>query len=185
MLIRIAVLVLGVSFWSQVQAANWQVDQGNSQLGFAAVMEGIPFDGIFRQWQADIRFDPQSGAAEFDVRVQPGSVDSNMSERDDALRMPEWFGVEQFPEARFIASGSRALDAGGYASQGTLALKGYEQPVTIEFRWEGEGDSRTMIGTATVNRLNFAVGEGEDFAADEMVGHTVKVWFSLNLKRSH
>ena len=25
----------------------------------------------------------------------------------------------------------------------------------------------------------------EDFAADEVVGHTVKVWFSLNLKRSH
>ena len=43
------------------QAASvWTVDKAASRLTFRAVMNGQPFDGVFRVWDAQIAFDPHN-----------------------------------------------------------------------------------------------------------------------------
>ncbi|MGB0712506.1 MAG: hypothetical protein ACPGUC_02990, partial [Gammaproteobacteria bacterium] len=52
-------LLFSLAAWS-AQAAQWTVDYESSEVGFTATWEGIDFDGVFRDWRSEIRFDPRS-----------------------------------------------------------------------------------------------------------------------------
>lgn len=41
-------------------AQSWVVDKTASRLTFRGVMDGAPFDGVFRSWSARIAFDPSN-----------------------------------------------------------------------------------------------------------------------------
>lgn len=180
--IRSAMLTVALLIPPGVLADSWRVDKSESRLGFTAEFEGIPFDGVFRQWQAHIVFDPAQTVGNFEVRVQPGSVDSNLTERDDALRLDEWFAVARFPEALFSCSRFESLNE-GFRCAGELSLKGRSQPVKVDFHWVGRGEQARLKGGGSLERLDFAIGEGEDFLGDDIVGHRVEVWFDLVLIR--
>lgn len=144
------------------QAADWKT-QPDSRLGFVASAQGERFEGAFGQFEAAIRFDPDDLAgAEFDVRIRPGSVDTQNAERDELLPEPAFFDVDAHPEARYRASSFEALGADRFRALGELSLRGHSEPVALEFSWQrGEDGSARLEGEARLSRLAFGVGSGE------------------------
>jgi len=154
-------------------AADWSTQAG-STLGFSATYDGEAFDGTFKTFTPQIRFDPAKPAGSlFDVRINLASADTKNEERDETLRGTDFFNTGRFAEARFTANKFRALGGNKFAADGTLNLHGITKPVTLAFTWT-PGAKTLLDGQATLKRLDFQVGTG-DWADTAAMPNEVKV----------
>lgn len=177
---RIALLLM---LATSAQAGDWRMLPEQSSLRFIGDGQGERFEGRFGRFEAGIRFDPDALAhARFDVRIDLASADTDNEERDEVLLGPEFFAVERFPRARFVAEEFRALGDGHYQARGRLDLRGVARPVALEFRWHS-GDPAILEGRATLRRLEFGVGAG-DWADTGMIADEVVVETRLTLRRA-
>lgn len=164
-----------------IHAADWSVDATTSKLTFSSTAEGMAFEGQFKQFTPTIRFDPADLAtARFDVKISLASADTANADRDDTLKGADFFAVSNFPEANYQATRFRDLGQGRFAADGTLSLRGVDKPVTLEFTWTGDATHAVLDGSATLNRLDFAVGAG-DWADASTIAHEVRVSTHLQL----
>jgi polyisoprenoid-binding protein YceI len=168
-------------------AAQWTLQPKESKLTFVATQAGAEFEGAFKSFTADIRFDPQDLAgSRFDVKIDMASVDSQDSERDDTIKSDDLFAVKQFPSAHYVADKFtvQGNNKGGntFTGTGKLTLRNATREVPIEFTFEQKNGSAWLKGSAQLKRLDFGVGQG-DWKDTENVGNEVKVNFVLLLKQ--
>ncbi len=167
--------VLGVA-----QAAEWSTASG-STLGFLGEAQGEAFEGTFKTFSADIRFDPDAlDGSRFAVEIDLRSVDSQNSERDEMLADGAFFNSAAEPAARYVATSFSALPDGRFRAAGTLTLRGVTLSVPFDFSWASDEANATLIGETTLDRLAFKVGEGE-WADADAIAHAVRVTTTLKL----
>lgn len=170
--------LLGAILVSSAEAAEYRVGPADSKLGFAGEVSEERFDGQFHQFAGEIAFDPADLAeTRFNIEIDMRSVDTQSEERDEALASNEWFDPEQFPAARFRASGARA-SGDGFVSAAELIIRGIAKPV--EFHFKLSPDGQRLLGTATLNRIDWDLG-GEDWSDQDLVSHTVLVEVEVKL----
>ena len=178
-----ALLVLGGAP-AHARAADWKMDAAGSRLEFIATFEKSPAAGVFKEFDARLRFDPDKPAgSSLDVAIKVTSADMSSGDVNKAIRGPEWFDFGKFPQAEFHASDIRRAEANRYVARGTLSLKGVRQPVEVPFTWTGVGDGATMEGEFTVKRGIFGIGTGE-WVATDVIGADVKVKFRVRLRKA-
>lgn len=164
-----------------LHAAEWSAAAAQSTLGFAGTAEGMAFEGQFKQFTPNIRFDPADlPSSRFDVEIALTSADTANQDRDQTLQGEDFFATKRFATARYVATVFRDLGNGRFAADGTLSLRGVEKPVTLEFSWAAEGEDATLDGTAMVNRLDFQIGAG-DWADASTISHEISVKTHLQL----
>lgn len=178
----ITFLLAGLLLTQCVWASSWQVDTKTSRIGFIATYDAIEFEGFFRDFTADIHFNPRSPEEGlFEVNIGLVSVDTDSPDRDEGMLEAEWFDAGQYPHASFISSTVEQL-AGEkeFAVTGNLTIKGITRPVTVSFTWTETGPSARLKGQASVNRGEFNIGSGE-WAEDDTIGFDVGIVVDLTL----
>jgi polyisoprenoid-binding protein YceI len=146
-------------------ARDWQVDQARSSLTFKGTYQDGPFAGKFAKFDATIAFDETDlSKAKFDVKVNVASAQTESAERDDTLKTPDFFYVAKFPQARFITESFGKGSDGGLETKGTLTIRDVSKPVTLKVKFVGNGNSATLDVDTTLNRLDFELGAGSDWA---------------------
>ena len=140
----------------------WNIDYETSYIKFTATQAGAGIRGEWQEWTADIRFDEvRLDASLFDVSVAVAAVETLDDDRDRTLQDPEWFDVENYPQVQYRASRFQGNAAGAFEALGTLAVKGRNAPVALEFTVAREGDRLILDGTAELDRLVLNLGLGE------------------------
>ena len=148
-------------FATAAQAAG--VDVAKSDIAFSITQMGVRFDGRFDKWQGDIDFRPdapaQSRAA---IDIDLASVDLASDDSDAAARGPLWLDTAKYPVARFRSTAITAAGGNHYRVAGRLTLKGITRDcvVPIEVTADATGN-RVAVGSFTLKRLEYHVGEGE------------------------
>jgi polyisoprenoid-binding protein YceI len=164
-------------------ATSWRVQPKESTLTFIGNQAGADFEGAFRNFTAQVAFDPaQLAASRFDVTIDLASVDTRDSERDDIIRGPDLFAVEQHPTAHYVAEKFTARGGSAYTAAGKLTLRNVTRDVPIDFTFEQGADGAWLKGAARIRRLDFGVGRGE-WKDTEWVGNDVGVKFALKLSK--
>jgi polyisoprenoid-binding protein YceI len=164
-------------------ATQWSMQPKQSTLTFVANQAGADFEGAFQKFNAQIQFDPEELAtSRFDVTIDLASVNTRDSERDDILRGPDLFAVQQYPSARYVAEKFTAKGGGKYTADGKLTLRNVTREAPIEFTFEPRADGAWLKGVARIKRLDFGVGQGE-WKDTEWVGNDVGVKFALKLAK--
>ena len=164
-------------------ATPWTVVYDDSRLGFEATQQGGAFEGRFESFNADLRFSADAlSESRFDVRIQTGSVETGSSQRDSALPGSDWFNVDAFPDAVYVADEIRST-ADGYEAVGTLTIRDNTHPVTLPFTWKTDGDQAAMDGSVIIDRTRFGVGQG-DWSDPSVAGHEVRVVVDLTLSQA-
>ena len=95
------------------------------------------------------------------MKIDPASVNSHDSERDDTLKSDDLFAVKQFPSAQYVADNFTAKGGNKYAAVGKLTLRNVTREVPIEFTFERKDGSAWLKGSAQLKRLDFGVGQGD------------------------
>lgn len=158
------------------------LEVGPSQLQFVSKQMGVPVEGQFKRFDAQIAFDPKQptrGRIAFSVDL--GSATLGVPETDAELRKPEWFDVGKFPQARFSSSAIKALGDGRFEVTGQLSLKGKAQALTVPVTLSQAGGLSTASGQFTIKRLAFQVGSGE-WGDTSLVADEVQVRFRFVLR---
>jgi polyisoprenoid-binding protein YceI len=168
----------------QVQAAGApqaSVVSAGSEVLFTARQIGVPLEGKFKRFEAQIALDPrqpQSGKVGFAIEL--GSVSLN-AESDAELIKPEWFNAGKFPKASFASTTIKAAGPGRFEVAGKLTIKGISRDLTVPVALTQAAGQTTATGTFTLKRLDFKIGEG-DWADTSVVANDVQVRFKLLLK---
>lgn len=157
-------------------------EPAHSTLGFVGVQAGAKFEAEFQQFRADINFDPKDLArSRFDVTIDMESVDSKDEERDATMKGPDLFATSTYPTAHYVADRFSDQGDGNYLAAGKLTLRETTREIPIEFTYETGASGAWIKGGATLNRLDFGVGQGE-WQATTMVANEVEVRFSIKVE---
>ena len=158
-----------------------QVLPAQSEISFVSKQMGVPVEGKFKLWAAQINFDPKKPeAGKIGFTIQTGSASFGSAETDAEVPKAPWFNVAKFPQASFQSSAIKALGGGKFEVQGSLLIKGASQPVVVPVSVIQAGTGSTATGSFVIKRLDFKIGEGE-WADTSMVANDVQVKFKLAL----
>ncbi|MDE3059730.1 MAG: YceI family protein [Pseudomonadota bacterium] len=170
-----------LAFPAVAEVPAYTLVKDKSVLKFIATQNGAPVEGQFRDFTADIRFDPsqleQSGVT---VEVATGSVTVANEDIAQNVKTSDWLSVEAFPKAVFTSRKiSRAPGADHYRADGDLTLRGKSVPVTLDFQIEHlDTHSAIANGSVMLRRNDFGVGQGE-WAQADVIKNDVRVEFRV------
>jgi len=142
---------------------------------------GVPVDGKFKRFDAQLAFDPkQPEAAKIAMTIDLASVAIGAAETEAELAKPDWFATKQFPQASFQSTAVKPLGGGKFDVTGKLSIKGVSHDVVVPVALAQAGATTTASGTFTIKRLDFRIGDG-DWKDTSMVANDVLVKFKLAL----
>ena len=152
-----------------------------SQITFTSKQMGVPVEGQFKKFDAQVAFDPAKlAASRIAFTVDTGSATLGVKESDAELPKAPWFNVPKFPQATFQSTAIKSLGGGRYEVAGKLTIKGNSQDVTVPVAMTQSGATTTAIGSFVIKRLAFKIGENE-WADTSMMADDVQVKFKLAL----
>ena len=161
--------------------AQQKLDAAKSEMLFVSKQMGVPVEGRFRKFDAQIAFDPKKPeAGKVAFTIDMGSATFGSPEVDVELPKATWFNVPKFPQATFQSSAIKAVGAGRFEVAGKLSIKGSSRDVVVPVELTQAGGRTTATGAFAIKRLEFKIGEG-DWADTSMVANDVQVKFKLNL----
>ena len=173
-LTRLSTLFLAALLPLAASAAPLKVDAAKSSLSAAFKQMGVPMEGKFRRFSAQIDFNaakPETSKAAMDVEIP--SFDLGDAEFNKEAGGKAWFNAAQFPKASFTSTAIKAAGAGKFDVSGKLTIKGKTADVAFPLTVKNEGAGQVFEGTLPIRRLAFNIGEGEwkdtSMVADEVV----------------
>lgn len=155
-----AVLIL---ITSPVMALEFkQVQTNDSAVSFGFKQMGVPLDGKFNKFSAQLSFDPtQLAKAQARIDIDLSSIDTGSAEGNEEVVGKKWFNVKDYPTASFVSTGIKALGGNRYQALGKLSIKGRTQDVAAPVTFQSDGKRGIFEGAFEIKRLDYAIGEGE------------------------
>lgn len=137
------------------------VHADKSTLAFVFKQMGVPVEGRFKKFAAQISFDPaKPGAARAAMELDLASIDAGSSEANDEAAGKAWFNTKAFPQAKFVSSSVKSLGGNRYEVTGKMSIKGRSQEVSAPFTLTPQGNQAVVEGGFILKRADFALGEG-------------------------
>lgn len=150
-----------------------------SELAFTSKQMGVPVDGKFKRFDAQLSFDPKKPeAAKVAFTIELASATLGAPEFDAEMLKAAWFDAKRVPQATFQSTAVKALGGGRYEVAGKLSIKGQTRDVVVPIALAQAAGTTTATGGFVLKRLEFKIGDGE-WADTSMVANDVQVKFKL------
>ncbi len=161
--------------------AQQKLVPAQSEIGFVFKQMGVPVEGRFKKFDAQIDFNPakpEAGKVAFTVDI--ASTTLGNAESDAELPKATWFNTSKFPQATFQSTSIKALGGGKFEAAGKLGIKGNQRDVVVPLTLTQAGATTMATGVFPIKRLAFKIGENE-WADTSMVADDVQVKFKVTL----
>jgi len=167
----------------------WTLQQNSSHIRFKGSQMGTAFEGSFKNFTADIMFDPDN-LPESSVRVDiiTHSADTADKDRDSTLQGKDWLDSKNIPGAVYESTGFKRIDDTHFEVDGTLTIKNIAVPVSFPFTLVITQDADSGKATAvmqaslSLDRTRFQLGQGE-WADASAVAHNVDISLAITATR--
>ncbi|MDH4451203.1 MAG: YceI family protein [Rhodoferax sp.] len=161
--------------------AQQKLVPAQSEIVFVSKQMGVPVEGRFKKFDAQIAFDPaKPETSKIAFTVDIASATLGVPETDAELPRPTWFNTAKFPQATFQSTAVKGLGGGKFEVSGKLSIKGNSRDVVVPVALAQNGATTTVTGTFALKRLAFKIGENE-WADTSMVADEVQVRVKLAL----
>ncbi len=175
------VLACAVLAASALTHAQQKLLPAQSEIVFVSKQMGVPVEGKFTRFDAQITFDPkkpEAGKANFTIDL--GSANLGSAETETELKQPGWFNSAKVPQATFASTGMKAVGGNKFEIAGKLTIKGATRDVVVPATLTQSGGNTTATGSFVIKRIDFKIGEGE-WNDVSIVANEVTVRFKLAL----
>jgi len=161
--------------------ADQKLVPAQSQITFVSKQMGVPVNGSFRKFDAQVAFEPKKPeAAKIALTIDLASASLGSAETEVELAKPDWFNTKAFPQATFQSTSVKATGAGAFSVVGKLSIKSVSRELTVPVTLVQAGGNTTASGKFSIKRLDFKIGDG-DWKDTSMVADPVEVNFKLVL----
>lgn len=177
----VAPIALALAMLAPTAQADQKLVPTQSDISFVFKQMGVPVEGHFKRFDAQIAFDPakpETSKVAFSVDI--ASITLGAPEADAELPKATWFNTAKFPQATFQSSSIKALGGGKFEVTGKLGIKGSQRDVVVPLALTQVGPTTTASGVFPIKRLAFKIGESE-WADTSMVADDVQVKFKIAL----
>ena len=157
-----------------------QMVAAQSELSFTSKQMGVPVDGMFKRFDAQLSFDPkkpETGKVAFSIDL--ASVTLGAPELEAELAKALWFDSKKTPQASFASTAIKPTGPGKFEVAGKLTIKGQARDIIVPISLTQAGAVSTATGGFVLKRLEFKIGDGE-WADTSMVANDVQVKFKLS-----
>ncbi|MFN3862112.1 MAG: YceI family protein [Roseateles sp.] len=169
----LAALLIATTALATQAAATLQ--PAKSELSFTFKQMGVPVDGKFTKFDAQLDFDarkPEAGKIAFTVDLS--SVSLGDASFDAELAKAPWFDTKRNGHATFVSTAIKSTGQGKYDVAGKLTIKGTSRDIVVPITLS----NGVAAGAVAIKRLDFKIGDGE-WADTSMVANDVTVKFKL------
>ena len=162
--------LLGIIPFQAIAADTYQVDSVHSYILFRIKHFDVGYSyGRFNEPAGSFRYDettPSNNSIELQVNAK--DVDTNVAKRDNHLRSPDFFNVENYPLISFKSNSVKKLNDNSFEITGNMNLLGKSRPMTLRVRQTGAG--KDPFGNFRRGfQANFTI-KRSDFGMDFMMG---------------
>ncbi|MEL6427158.1 MAG: YceI family protein [Pseudomonadota bacterium] len=151
-------------------ASAWTLDKSHAHITFSVSHLGFSdTQGAFREFEADITFDPEDiSATEVSVTIDASSVDTFWEARDAHIRRADMLDVENHPTITFVSTGVEQTGDNTAVVTGDMTLLGETREVTFDAVLNNLGPNpfnpeKTIAGftlNGEIDRTEFGMGFG-------------------------
>ena len=178
--LAVSALLLG-TLLAMPALAQQKLLAAQSDISFAIKQMGVPVEGHFKRFDAQIAFDPaKPDTSKIAFTVDVASASFGTPDIDTELPKATWFNTGKFPQATFQSTAIKNLGGGKFEVTGKLGIKGAMRDVQIPVTLAASGANTIASGTFPLKRLAYKIGENE-WADTSMVADDVQVKFKLTL----
>lgn len=165
-----------------VLAAEFNVVQAEkSAVSFVSKQMGVPVEGRFKKFAAQISLDPkQPEKGKAQIEIDAASIDAGNSDANDEVKGKAWFSVREFPTAKFVAGAIKSTGNGRYEAAGKMTIKGRTRDVVAPFSAKVNGATLLIDGAIPILRLQYGIGDGA-WTDTGVVADEVQVRFHFTL----
>lgn len=155
-------ILFSVSTYAQTE---WKVDPYHSSLNFNIAHSGISIvNGKFLEYDGTLTTDGEAlKGAKFNFDVKVNSINTNVEQRDNHLRSPDFFEVEKYPNMTFKSTKiEKTKQKDHYKLHGKLTIKDVTKDVVFDVHYGGtvkseQGEKLGMKAETTINRFDYNV----------------------------
>jgi polyisoprenoid-binding protein YceI len=141
-----------------IPTGAWTVDPGHSSVQFSVKHMGIAnVRGKFTEFEGTLDMKERLSDCRARGTVKVASIDTGESDRDDHLRSPDFFDVEQFPEIAFESTHVEAIDDESSRVTGNLTMHGITKEIKLDVLIQGTDTDpwgKTRAGLEVIGTLN-------------------------------
>lgn len=169
---------------------KWAIDPTHSEIGFKVKhMMFTNVSGKFATYDATITTeDNDFTKSAIDFSADVASISTNNTDRDNHLKSPDFFDVENHPKLTFVSSSFIKIDDENYELTGDLTLHGVTKAVKLATELSGimkDPWGNTKIGlniSGKINRKDWGLNWNSALeAGGVLVGEDVKLNIELQL----
>ncbi len=169
-------------------AGDWVIDASHSHVGFTVRHVMVSkVRGSFGTFSGTIHVAEQPQESSVEVTIDLASIDTRDEGRDAHLRSPDFFDVEQFPQATFRSTKVTG-DGAAWKVDGELTIRGVTRPVALEGEYLGSNKSPYGFQVAgfsaktKINRKDYGLNWNAALeTGGVLVGDEVKISLDLEL----
>ena len=166
---------------SLIPTGTWKVDAAHSTVGFAVKHMGIAnVRGKFTEFDGTLEVGEDLASSSASGSVKVASISTDEEDRDEHLRSPDFFNVEEFPEITFESTLVEAIDEESTKVVGNLTMHGVTREVNLKAVVQGTdvdpwGNERVGLEALGVlkrgdfdMKFNQALGSGNVLVGDKV-----------------
>src|SRR3972149_839458 len=105
-----------------------------SRLAFVSRQMGVPVEGGFKRFDAEIDFDPKdTKKSRASITIYIDSIDAGSEEASTEIKRRPWFDAKKHPKDECVSTSLVPLRAGRDRVSGNMTIKGRTRPASSEF----------------------------------------------------
>jgi polyisoprenoid-binding protein YceI len=164
-----------------IPTGTWIVDPAHSSVEFSVKHMGIAnVRGRFAEFEGMLEVKADLTECRAHGTVKAASIETGEAQRDEHLRSPDFFNVEEFPEISFESTRVEALDDESSRVYGNITMHGITREIKLDVMVEGTdtdpwGNTRAgleVVGTLKRSdfdmKFNQALGSGNVLVGDKV-----------------
>src|ERR1051325_7094934 len=144
---------------------TWSLDPTHSSVQFAVRHMVISeTKGHFEHYKLNVVTHGSDFAdAKVELEIDVNSISTNMVDRDNHLRSPDFFDAAKFPLITFRSSAFEKVDEEEYKLSGDITIKGVTKPIVLKAIYGGQvvdpwGNLRAGFRVeGSINRFDFGL----------------------------
>ena len=141
-------------------SSRWSFDRNGSSVGFTvkAIWGLIPVRGRFDRFAGS--YEVGRNGTTIELTIDADSIDTGNAKRDEHLRSPDFFDVDEHAQMQFRST--RVHDAGDGMLHvvGNLEVAGIAEPLEFAATVQPAGERLAVEATTTVDQRRFGMSSG-------------------------
>jgi polyisoprenoid-binding protein YceI len=123
---------------NDVKKVLWNLDKTHSKLQFSARhMIIAEVAGHFNNFDVTIKADDDFLESEAEVTIDVKSIDTGITDRDNHLKSPDFFDVENYPQITFKSKKVEKVDDETFKLYGDFTIRNITRPLVLDVTYGG------------------------------------------------